>query len=333
MSSKKEIVLNAFHNKPAERIPVGFWFHFLEPDQMNMGLDHPELMEKNLAGHRKFKEDFDPDFVKVMTDGLFFRPHNTLPVINCAADLRKIENLDHNHPYFVKSIELAKNVREIFGDDTLIFFNIFAPLYHLTSLVNGSTDPSKVFEYLKEDPEAVEYALNKLGEDLSYLAEQILTEGKMDGLYLSVANPGRTIPAELYSKSVSPSETMILDMGNKYSENHILHICGYRGRQNILSVYRDYPVTVFNWAVHEEGMNLAEGKEYFHGKAVIGGFDQMPGSLINAGKKEDIEAYVEKLITEGGKVGVIIGADCTVPSDTPIENLKWVRDKAAELSK
>ena len=80
-------------------------------------------------------------------------------------------------------------------------------------------------------------------------------------------------------------------------------------------------------------MTLAEGKKYFHGKAVIGGFDQMPGSLINAGSKEDIQAYVEKLLADCGKVGVIVGADCTVPSDTPIEHLEWVREKANELSK
>lgn len=332
MSGKKELVLNAFHNKPTERIPVGFWFHFLETDQMNMGLDYPELLEKSLAGHQKFKDDFDPDFVKVMTDGIFFRPRTSYPVIGCAADLKNIKPLPKNHRYFEASLNQAKGVRDIFGEDTLIFFNIFSPLYHLANMLNGSTDLTLAYQYLQEDPEAFVYALNVISGDLCYLAGKILTEGKMDGLYLSVYNGGRTIPADLYSKYVSPSEEAILAAGKQYREDHILHICGYRGRQNILSVYRDYDATVFNWAVHEEGMNLAEGKEYFHGKAVIGGFDQMPGSLINTGKKEDIEAYVEKLIEEGGKTGVIIGADCTVPSDTPIEHLKWVRDKAASLS-
>ena len=27
--SKKELVLAAFEQKPVERVPVGFWFHFL----------------------------------------------------------------------------------------------------------------------------------------------------------------------------------------------------------------------------------------------------------------------------------------------------------------
>ena len=39
---------------------------------------------------------------------------------------------------------------------------------------------------------------------------------------------------------------------------------------------------------------------------------------------------MEKLLAEAGREGVIIGADCTVPSDIDIERLQWVREKAAE---
>lgn len=28
--SKRQLVLDAFNNKPVERVPVGFWFHFVE---------------------------------------------------------------------------------------------------------------------------------------------------------------------------------------------------------------------------------------------------------------------------------------------------------------
>jgi len=332
MTSKRELVLKAFRNEPVERIPVGFWFHFLELNQFNLGLDYPELLETVVDGHKKFKEDFDPDFVKIMTDGLFFRPRTSYPTITCPDDLRMIQPLPQNHRYFEASVKLAADVRALFDEDILVFFNVFSPLYHFTHMLNGSDDPSKALTYLMADPEAVIYALDIISQDLCYLVKRVFAETGVDGLYLSVNNAGRTIPAELYSKYISPSETAVLAEANKYSEHNILHICGWRGRINILSVYRDYDVEVFNWAVHEEGMNLAEGKEYFHGKAVIGGFDQMPGSLINAGNKEDIQAEVEKLILEGGKIGVIIGADCTVPNDTPVEHLKWVREKVAELS-
>ena len=331
--SKKELVLKAFHNEPVERIPVGFWFHFLDDQEMNMGLDFPELLDKVVEGHKQFRDEFDPDFVKMMTDGLFFRPRSSYPrFMNSVEQLYEIKPLPRNHRYFDECVRQAKRVREVFGDDTLVFYNVFSPLFNLCNALTNSVDPSKVLTFLMEDPDAVVYALNVIADDLCYLLDRIFMEAGMDGLYLSVTNSGRVIPDHLYTKYIAPSEHKMIAKAREYHEDNILHICGWRGRTNILSVYRDYETTVFNWAVHEEGMGLAEGKEYFHGKCVIGGFDQMPGSTIHCGTKEEIQGIVEKMITDGGKVGVIIGADCTVPNGTPIQNLVWAREKAAELS-
>ena len=85
---------------------------------------------------------------------------------------------------------------------------------------------------------------------------------------------------------------------------------------------------VVNWAVHAEQFGLKEGKKLFGGRAVIGGFDQTKDSVLYRGSKEEIEAYVEKLIEDVGKVG----ADCTVPADISVERLNWARNKAKELS-
>ena len=48
---------------------------------------------------------------------------------------------------------------------------------------------------------------------------------------------------------------------------------------------------------------------------------------------EEFKAFAVKGNAMNMAVGVIVGADCTVPSDTPIEHLEWVREKANELSK
>ena len=89
---------------------------------------------------------------------------------------------------------------------------------------------------------------------------------------------------------------------------------------------------VVNWAVHAEQFGLKEDKKLFGGRAVIGGFDQTKDSVLYRGSKEEIEAYVEKLIEDVGKVGVVVGADCTVPADISVERLNWARNKAKELS-
>lgn len=336
MSTKRELVLKAFHNEETEKIPVGFWFHFLEGDEFDAGLEIPELLEKNIAGHKKFKEDFDPDFVKIMTDGFFNLPYD-FSEIDTVSDLRNLKQLPENHPFFEKNLELVKRVREVFGNDTLLFFNVFSPFSQLVGGLAGKSfqgraNAVKTFvRFLNEDAEAVENALDIIAEGIGKLLKLVVKEGLADGIYLSVNNPNRTIPEQTYKQHIAPSEKKVLAFAKEQSLDNILHICGYAGNTNILAAYQDYDVEVVNWAVHAELLGLKEGKEFFGGKAVIGGFGNTKDSVLYKGTKEEVEKYVENLVKEVGRKGVIIGADCTVPSDIDIERLKWVRDIAATL--
>ena len=47
-------IFDALDNKPVERVPVGFWFHFLK-DKFDPS---PAQIEKNIEGHKKFVEEF-----------------------------------------------------------------------------------------------------------------------------------------------------------------------------------------------------------------------------------------------------------------------------------
>lgn len=333
MSTKRELVLKAFHNEKTDRIPVGFWHHYLNPEDFNSLLQKPELFEQNLEGHRKFKEDFDPDFVKIMTDGLFFLPFD-FSGIETAEDLKKLKPVSPEHPFFEKNVELVKGVREIYGEDVLLYFNEFAPYSQLTRGLGGergAIGQKKVKEFLEQDATLVAYALDIIADSLNELTKRVVKPGLADGIYLSVNNPNRSIPAQIYSAYIAPSEIKVLQAANKAAADNILHICGYEGNKNILSVYQKYPASVINWAVHAEGVGLAEGKKFFGGKAVIGGFGNTKDSVLYSGTKEEVEAYVEELLATAGREGVIIGADCTVPGDIDIRRLKWVREKAANI--
>lgn len=330
MPSKREFVLKAFHNEESDRVPVGFWHHFLTNEDFDGGLYDPSIYEKNIAGHKKFREDFDPDFVKVMTDGFFDLPLD-LSEIHTVSDLEKLKPLPEDHPWFDISARLARDVRTIYGDDILIFFNIFSPLSQLTAgLSRERKEPAgnAVLDFLKEDAGAVREALNRIAENIDILIRRVVGEGLADGIYLSVRNPNRSIPADIYSEYVAPGEKHILAEAKKLSPDHILHICGYAGNRNILSVYQDYDVSVFNWAVHAENVSLKEGKAFFGGRAVIGGFDNTTDGVLYRGSRQEIEKAVDEILGESGRKGVILGADCTVPADIDVEHLKWVRERA-----
>lgn len=220
------------------------------------------------------------------------------------------------------------------GEDRLLFFNVFSPLNQLLSGLGGKgghfAGLQKLFSFLEEDAVAVAQGLDVIADSIIALIQEVVKPGLADGIYLSVNNPNRKIPAQIYSTYLAPSERKILEAANELAQDNILHICGYAGNKNILSVYRDYPVSVVNWAVHAEELGFKEGKEYFGGKAVIGGFDNVKEGLLYSGTRQEIEQYVEALLQGVGDEGVIIGADCTVPSDIAIERLQWVREKAAE---
>lgn len=330
MSTRKELVLKAFHNEAADRIPVGFWHHFLDGEDFNAALKRPELLQKNLEGHKRFKEEFDPDFVKIMTDGFFFLPFE-FSEIQRIEDLRNLKPLPSDHLFFEKNEELVKGVREIYGEDILLYFNEFAPFSQLVLGIDRAFGLKKVKAFLEQDGSAVAYALDVIADSLNELTRRVVKPGLADGIYLSVNNPNRSIPAQIYTSFISPSEIKVLEEANKLADDNILHICGYQGNKNILSVYREYPVTVVNWAVFAEGVGLAEGKKYFGNKAVIGGFGNTKDSVLYTGTKEEVEKYVEELLASVGREGVIIGADCTVPGDIAVERLNWVRDKAANI--
>ena len=47
--------------------------------------------------------------------------------------------------------------------------------------------------------------------------------------------------------------------------------------------------------------------------------------------KEEIEAEAARLIAQGGKTGYILGADCSIHDELPVERIRWITDLAHRL--
>ena len=159
-------------------------------------------------------------------------------------------------------------------------------------------------------------------------------EEPVDGIYLSVNNVSPDgITEEEYRKYIAPYELKILEAANEAGGSNILHICGYHGFRNHLEWYKDYPFLAVNVANHVEGITLGKEKKLFGGRAVIGGFGQTENDLIYKGSEEEIRSEVRRLLDESGTKGVLLGADCTIPRDTDIRHLEWIRDEADKYVK
>ena len=133
---------------------------------------------------------------------------------------------------------------------------------------------------------------------------------------------------EIYKEIIAPSELKVLEAANGAKGHNILHICGYEGARNNIELFKDYPAQVVNWAVGPEGISLAKGRNIFGGRTVLGGFENGKDGLLYTGTKKAIQEKVREIIADNGTQGLIIGADCTIPSDINHERIEWVREAA-----
>lgn len=323
--TKKELVQAALNNQPVDRVPVGFWFHHLADEVNANALVNPTVAQQNIDGHRAFYERFQPDFVKLMSDGYFIYPNEGLQKVKSVQDLKNIRSLGPKHPWIEKQVELVKNLQNIFGDEVLTFYNIFAPARYLEwSLpIYGK---NILGDFIAEDKEVFKAALAVVAEDVAFLVQRIIKDGGADGIYFSVQNiDDRRITHSVYKDVIEPGEQSVLAAANEVSDNNILHICGYEGHHNDLSWYTDYAARAYNWAVKVENISFEEGKKIFGGKAVIGGFGNTKDDVLYSGTEESIADETVKILQIAGRMGIILGADCTVPRDIDLKHLDWVR--------
>lgn len=312
--NKKERVIAAMNNQPVDRPPVGFWFHF--PSEKSMG-------EPCVQAHLDYYNRVDVDIAKLMCDGYFDYPNPVAKAAKEAKDWYKMKPLGADHPFIREQVERAKAVKAALTSDCLVLYNVFAPF---STLRQGTSD-SLIMSHLREDPDAILYALDVVAEDNALLTELLLTEAKIDGVYFCVQGGEKNrFSIEEYKCYIAPSDLKVLGRANRFSDLNVLHCCGWAGIPNNLEVWQDYPAKAINWACFIEDMGLAEGKKFFGGKCVLGGFDNRRSGLLFSGAKEEIQSYAGKLMDEAGKQGVMIGADCTLPGDVDVSRIQWVVD-------
>ena len=333
--TKRERMRNVLANKPVDRVPVAFFHHFTEAGDWNMGLERAEAFERNIEGHRQALEVFDPDIIKIMNDTLMMMPLD-VSFAEHASDLAAIRPMPLDCEYAVKQIELTKRVMEIYRDcDAPVYVTSFSAawvLRHALILglpVAGAQEP-QMKRFMAEDPEAVANCLMRISEGIAALNRVLMTECGADGIYFSVANQAGFFPREFHQKYVAPSEKYVLAEAKKIRDMNIVHICGYHGHGNDLSLYTEYGAAAYSVAVNAEGTTMAEAKKLFGGAPVIGGFTQ--DGVIYKGSREEVKKAAWDILDNAGQIGVVLGADCTVPNDIDENRFNWVRDAAAEYA-
>lgn len=312
--NKRQRVLAAMNNQPVDRPPVGFWFHFQKEDSLG---------QPCIDAHLRYYNNVSVDIAKLMCDGYFDYPN---PVAKAAVQPENwyaMKPLGPDSNFIRGQVERAKAVKAGLTSDCVVLYNVFAPF---SSLRFGTSD-ALIMRHLSENPDAVMFALDVAAQDNALLCEKLLTEAGVDGVYYCLQGGEKDrFTVEEYKRLIAPSDLKVIDRANKFSDMNVLHCCGWAGIPNNLENWRDYPAKAVNWACFIEDMNLAQGKEFFGGRCVLGGFDNRPTGLLLTADKAAIQEYARNLVKESGRTGIMLGADCTLPATVNVERIQWVVD-------
>jgi len=309
-----------------DRVPAGFWFHFASEYAGG------DAMARR---HIDYYHRADPDIMKVMNDTGYAKVGSVR--ITSPEDWARLEPTPVTDPLFQSHIQGLAGIVDALGDETLVMTTAFNPYNQAVAILKAS-DPSVYADsdaarrafvaQCRQAPEPVIEGLSVIAGDLGRYYRACVTDAGANGIYYSAQGGERDLFSdEEHAQFVAAFDLRVLDSVGQVAEFVVGHFCG----QGInLARFRDYPVQVVNWAHQSANLSLSKGQALFGGLPILGGLDER-GPLVT-GPREAIRREIVQVFDEMGARGFMLGAGCTVPSDTDVSNLAYAREVAAELS-
>lgn len=304
--NKIQRVRAALEGKTPDRVPASFWFHF--PKDQAHG-------EESVKAHINYFRQANLDFLKIMNE----HHYRVETEIKNPSDWRKIKPAPLSSDFYQAQLDEIKMITDELAGESLTTTTIFNPF------ASGNHASGKlVTEHLKADPDSVNIGLGTIAESLAEFASACLEAGA-DGIYFS-AQGGEVdrFDEQTFLDFIKPHDLTVLNAVKGQGELTITHIC----RDNVrLHHYSNYPGDVINWAsTAKNNIPLAAGKKLFD-RTILGGLDNR--GLIVHGSPQEIQQRVHAIIDEFGTEKLIIGADCTLPTDIKIENIRTAVEATA----
>jgi uroporphyrinogen decarboxylase len=320
--ARRERIQAAIKREPVDRIPYAFWRHFPQVDRNPAGLAQATL---------RFHERYGSDFLKITPAGGYAveawgcvesgeeKPDGHRPCASCAVrdadDWKKIRVLaPASAPGYQHQLETVIRIgfdRRI--GDAPVLPTLFSPL-SLARKLSGD----RLGADLREHPTLVRDALEAITETTIRFAALLLDEG-LAGIFYSIQAASRAWHSdEEYAEFGEPYDRRVLGSVQPRSTLTIVHA---HGEQLMFDRLARLPAHAWNWSDRATPPSLSDGAIAVQG-AVIGGLDEW--RTLRDGSPEQAVDEADEAVKQVRGVGLIVGAGCVLPSNTPDANVAAV---------
>jgi uroporphyrinogen decarboxylase len=198
---------------------------------------------------------------------------------------------------------------------------IIMTLYSPFMCAGHATSQALVTDHLNREPEKARKGLEIIADTLLGFVRECIRLG-VDGFYTSTqgGEAGRFTSAHVFDEYIKPFDLVLMEEAHRACPLNILHVCDYHRDYEDFAPFLDYPGTVVNSPL-KLGMRRLTPKvvsELFK-RPYMGGLDRK--GILTSGTPEQIRQAVHAVIKQASP-RFILGADCTVPSEIPWDNLK-----------
>ncbi len=300
--SKRDLMMDVLNlGATPAYIPAAFFMHF--------GVRG----DAALKAHLNYFRGTEMDFVKIQFD------EQTMPAnsdIKAPRDWAKIPI--YPEKWWEPSLYLLKSLVREAKSEALIIQTLYSPYQMAKQVVPWQ----KLVEHVNQDAEAVSRGMENVTLSLVNFVQAASRAG-VDGFYMCSqgGETNRIADRTLFNRTIKAYDMMLYKEVSQLTSYNIMHLCDYEGSyQDFAPRFRDYPGHVVNVPLSADGkpLSLQQAAAMFK-RPVMGGMERL--GVLSTGSPEQARSAAMQVL-KNAPAHVILGADCTVSSKTPIENLR-----------
>jgi uroporphyrinogen decarboxylase len=307
--NKRELMLGLLaENEPLEYTPAGFFLHFDPPFHRGQAA---------IDKHLEFFHATNMDFIKIQYE----QPVTEWMTVEKIEDWTRMPRYDED--FFAGMLEVVDGLVKSVKAEALVLVTLYSPFMWARRVAGDA----RLTQHIRENQALVQQGMEAITASVRTFVQACVHLG-VDGFYASTqgGEAQRFPDVHFFETCVKPYDLSIMHEINQTCVFNILHICDYQGSYDDLTRFLDYPGHVVNSPLQMGNRQLTpQLVAAMFDRPFMGGMERL-GVIASGNEVEVRHAAATTLHTAPRRF--ILGADCTVPSETPWANLRAAIDTA-----